>query len=501
MITRVGLVTFVTRRVVDTHVIASTSLSPRDVPVPPSPCDVPSKSLHEWPPNSSLRQGILRVRPCCGLRNRAANRLDVGHCLQQQLDDLDSTGFRDEPDEDVTPFPSLTFAAPVAAPAPSTSLLPAPPLASLSSKERSKVKSRLRRDKDRTEARLTSTTPLLKAINRKRIDKAKMSALKLDLDASALPHSKPTWIGSRSVAEDPEFSAPHEPHDLDTGLGGLLYTQAEVDAFSGTENFMYINWLGRWQTVTDGASQLLLDRVPRIRLTEERMHHRHAQEPFPAIVRGVSHGVGQTEPGELRNNIANTQLTNELLAHKYFRRLARFANILFAMWAPLLFAFYQAQIMLLGEWKPSICWNFPGSVFAACTFNFGLHAITASHLDFANLAWGWCAITALGKFDPDVGGHLILWDLHLVIRFPPGSTILLPSALIRHSNVPIWSHEHRCSFAQYTAGGLFCWVHNGFKTDEAFHLMVLVAEKAEREAESKGRWERGMKMFSVIDEL
>jgi hypothetical protein len=142
---------------------------------------------------------------------------DVGHCLQQRLDDLDSTGFRDEPDEDVTPFP--TFAAPVAAPAPSTSSLPAPPLASLSSKERSKVKSRLRRDKARTEARTTSTTPLLKAVNRKRVDEAKTSALELDLDASALPHSKPAWIGSRS---DPEFSHPHEPHDLDTGLGRLL---------------------------------------------------------------------------------------------------------------------------------------------------------------------------------------------------------------------------------------------------------------------------------------
>ncbi|KAJ7334626.1 hypothetical protein DFH08DRAFT_965372 [Mycena albidolilacea] len=181
---------------------------------------------------------------------------DVSHCLQQRLDDLDSTGFRDEPDEDVTPFP--TFVAPVAAPAPSTSSLPAPPLASLSSKERSKVKSRLRRDKARTEAQMTSTTPLLKAVNHKRVDEAKMSALELDLDASALPHSKPTWIGSHSVAEDPEFSAPHELHELDMGLGGLLYTQAEVDALSGTENFMYINWLRSVQHCYHYTKQVIL---------------------------------------------------------------------------------------------------------------------------------------------------------------------------------------------------------------------------------------------------
>jgi hypothetical protein len=67
--------------------------------------------------------------------------------------------------------------------------------------------------------------------------------------------------------------------------------------------------------------------------------------------------------------------------------------------------------------------------------------VTFPHLDFANLAWGWCAITALGDFDPDKGGHLILWDLKLIIRFPPGSTILIPSTLIHHSNTSIHPHE------------------------------------------------------------
>jgi hypothetical protein len=122
-----------------------------------------------------------------------------------------------------------------------------------------------------------------------------------------------------------------------------------------------------------------------------------------------------------------------------------------------MFAYYTAQMALLALWKP-LRRNFPGSIFAACNFNFGPRAVCASHIDFANLAWGWCTIMALGDFDPDRGGHLILWDLRLVIRFPPGSTILIPSALIRHSNVPIQDHEYRASFVQYTASGLFRWV-------------------------------------------
>jgi hypothetical protein len=163
--------------------------------------------------------------------------------------------------------------------------------------------------------------------------------------------------------------------------------------------------------------------------------------------------------------------------------------------------FFQAQMDLLTESQPSLVWNFVGTVFAACTFNFGPYALTVPHLDFGNLAWGWCVITALGRFNPDLGGHLILWDLKLVIRFPPGSTILIPSAIIRHSNVPISNNEFRASFTQYTAGGLFRWIRNGFKTDEEFEITATKVEKTARAEEAKTRWEQGVGMYSTIDSL
>ncbi|KAJ6499897.1 hypothetical protein DFH09DRAFT_1102819, partial [Mycena vulgaris] len=255
--------------------------------------------------------------------------------------------------------------------------------------------------------------------------------------------------------------------------------------------------LAAWKVVTDGAAACSKT-VPLVCASRKNacttVERKTAFLPWPADGRTA-------EPGELQNNTANTQVTDELLAHEFFQRIARFATILFAMWAPVLFAFYRAQMALLATWKPSMRPNFARGIFAACTFNFGPHAICVPHLDFANLSWGWCSITALGDFDPDLGGHLILWDLRLIIRFPPGSTILIPSALIRHSNVPIRPHEHRSSFVQYTAGGLFRWVRNGFKTDEDWHNSASRKEKAAREAENQGRWEQGMKMFSSIDEL
>ncbi|KAJ6492731.1 hypothetical protein C8R47DRAFT_975578 [Mycena vitilis] len=254
-----------------------------------------------------------------------------------------------------------------------------------------------------------------------------------------------------------------------------------------------------WKVVTDTAAQLLERKAADGSFTTEQLHHRRAQEPYPSLSRGISHGGGQTEPGELRHSATNMRLTDELLRDASFQRLAGFADCLFRVFAPVLYAFYQTQMALIASWRPSLRWNFARSVFAACTFNFGPHAITVPHLDFGNLAWGWCAITALGAFDPDVGGHLILWDLKLVIRFPPGSTILLPSALIRHSNVPVAAHERRYSFTQYTAGGLFRWIRNGFQTDEAFESSATRKQREARQEEGAGRWEAGVAMFSTLD--
>lgn len=42
-----------------------------------------------------------------------------------------------------------------------------------------------------------------------------------------------------------------------------------------------------------------------------------------------------------------------------------------------------------------------------------------------------------GPFQPKKGGYLALWELKLVIEFPPGALVLIPSATITHSNVAV----------------------------------------------------------------
>ncbi|KAE9391361.1 hypothetical protein BT96DRAFT_832184, partial [Gymnopus androsaceus JB14] len=105
--------------------------------------------------------------------------------------------------------------------------------------------------------------------------------------------------------------------------------------------------------------------------------------------------------------------------------------------------------------SPDMHWNFAKSIFACCTFNFCPQTVTVKHLDHLNYLFGWCAITALGNFNHQKGGHFVLWDLGLVIELPPGWSILIPSAYLRHSNTIIGVNETRYLFTQYTAGDCF----------------------------------------------
>jgi hypothetical protein len=158
-------------------------------------------------------------------------------------------------------------------------------------------------------------------------------------------------------------------------------------------------------------------------------------------------------------------------------------------------------MMQLFAHDSTLCRIFPKYAWPAATFNFGPNTITFPHTDLGNLTWGWCSIIALGRFDPTKGGHLILWDLGIIIEFPPGSTILIPSALVVHSNTPIQAGKRRYSFTQYCAGGLFRFIANGFRTDKAFMEKASQTQVADQEAARLCRWENGLALLPKLSDL
>lgn len=125
---------------------------------------------------------------------------------------------------------------------------------------------------------------------------------------------------------------------------------------------------------------------------------------------------------------------------------------------------------------------FRDGVFAAHSANVGPRAYAFMHEDFLNLAFGICALQALGKYDYTKRGHLYFSQLGFATQFPPGCTILLPSAALTHGNVPISSEdgEYRSSLVHYTPAGLFRYVSYGFRTKTSIEEEIKAGEDGDR---------------------
>ncbi len=159
--------------------------------------------------------------------------------------------------------------------------------------------------------------------------------------------------------------------------------------------------------------------------------------------------------------------------------------------------FYDKTLTAICINDPPLDRNFVGNPFACASFNLGPQSVSYVHCDHLNLPFGLCTITALGDFDYHLGGHLVLWDLEMIIEFPPGTTILIPSAILRHSNTALAdTSERRYAFVQYSAGALFRWVECDFQTQKTFFA-------AGRKFVQSGvqRWQRGVGMFSKLSDL
>ena len=143
---------------------------------------------------------------------------------------------------------------------------------------------------------------------------------------------------------------------------------------------------------------------------------------------------------------------------------------------------------------------FPRSIMPTVAFNLGKQVATNKHIDSGNCPFGWCTITALGDFDASKGGHLVLWDLGIILEFPAGACVCLPSALVTHSNIPTNTNKIRMSFTQYCSGEIFRHIENGFTTDrrlrESDSAILLFRKEVRRTRAEKGLW-----MFSMMKDI
>ncbi|KAG6809769.1 hypothetical protein H0H92_014808 [Tricholoma furcatifolium] len=228
----------------------------------------------------------------------------------------------------------------------------------------------------------------------------------------------------------------------------------------------------------------------------------HARGNFPTLSSGYSHGGGRKHPSNLnRPSSPNFKLVEEMVAAPCFRRLAGFVNGGFKTWAPKLHAAYAENMAALRAWNPDLCQTWDNSVYAAWACNLGPQTVCYRHKDAANLPYGLCAITSFGSYDFTRGGHLILWELGLVVECPPWRTSYIPSSPIEHSNTSITPSETRYSATQYTAGALFRFADRGMLGAAEFAAKASKKELEAAALRDANRWKLGLSLFSTLEEL
>ncbi|KAJ3722573.1 hypothetical protein C8R42DRAFT_560336, partial [Lentinula raphanica] len=225
----------------------------------------------------------------------------------------------------------------------------------------------------------------------------------------------------------------------------------------------------------------------------------HRRGDFPVAPIGISYGGGQQGAKRIYHPEKSLKALDEIRKIACFSRLAGHATKAFAAWAPNLYSFYIGYMQRLVTMIPDISFNWRSSIFACVTLNFGPRTTTIKHNNFMNYISGWCCITALGKFDFVRGGHMVLWDLGLVIEFPPGWTLLIPSAYLLHSNTAIGPDETRYSFTHFAdaAAGLFRVIDdNGVARNKMSDEQLANAEQLQRE-----RVTEALLRYSTLEDL
>ncbi|KAK7014486.1 hypothetical protein VNI00_019329 [Paramarasmius palmivorus] len=323
----------------------------------------------------------------------------------------------------------------------------------------------------------------------------------VDFNLEGLPASIPGWIGTKEIPPD---RLPPVSKLTKLNWNGKLDRIWAVLGSPPKDP--------RWYSeVIPGCTDAIRKFHQDSRFTSEDCNNRRSGKRYVATNVGVSIGGGQKQPSNIA--IRRVRVKSSMAAlqqNKSIMRLVGHTGTLYKTFGHKLAVESRDNVRKLKEQFPHLK-PFPyptsdGPYWASATVNSaepgeGPQVVTLSHTDYGNYARAWCAVTPFGDFNPDLGGHLVFWNLGIAIRFPPGCTILFPSALITHSNLSVQPGETRYSLVQYSAGGLFRWVHNGGMSDKSFLATATPEQLSKREEGRLNRPKAALRKYTKLYEL
>ncbi|KAI3998054.1 hypothetical protein K525DRAFT_175737, partial [Schizophyllum commune Loenen D] len=157
--------------------------------------------------------------------------------------------------------------------------------------------------------------------------------------------------------------------------------------------------------VIGGVHDIMAALGPKVAIPSKSTNDRRGS--LGAVNIGLSFGGGQQRPGNLYVTKANQLLLREAMASQPFLRLTGHSTAAFwqSLWGDM-HHLYAETLEAVLEADPKLRRNFPKSVMACATFNFGPRTVSLPHRDSKNLAFGLCIVHAQGDYDADKGGHI-----------------------------------------------------------------------------------------------
>ncbi|KAJ7691677.1 hypothetical protein B0H14DRAFT_3531788 [Mycena olivaceomarginata] len=403
-----------------------------------------------------------------------------------------------------TPSRLLRCLAPTSPLRPSTS--PPPLTGKAKKKDKKRRCERAKRKADTLES-LNSTTP--PAPTPRVLDKAARSTpITVTFAADNFRASKPRWTGLAQPLEHPLLAHAHDAE--------FLKKHMQYADWDGKKTHVILDRKGRiigvliapplpgedWDSVLEAATAAMREACDKMSFPASAYHHRRAYaegEGFPCSFAPSAKNAAAME--ELLNQPSVVRMATypirERPSFSFFLYSDLFQRTSQALCYPI-FANYHTTKQTLLRRNSALRRTFTRSPFAAVTVNLGPVSVSPPHADFGNKADGMCLIGALGAFNADQGGHLVCWDYNLIVRFPPGCSILIPSAVVTHSNTPIQDGEERFSPSSNIPPGVCSAGSTTASNRIALGWSPPTAEDIEqREAERKARSGGALKNFSL----
>ncbi|KAJ7701958.1 hypothetical protein B0H17DRAFT_1128161 [Mycena rosella] len=215
---------------------------------------------------------------------------------------------------------------------------------------------------------------------------------------------------------------------------------------------------------------------------------------------------GLQRPENIPNTEDNIINLAVLRLSEAIQEITSFQNAMLKHVAPRLWASANETIEALIEhdcrlhmplWIPSRHKHQP-TAFAEVAYQFSVPNSKPWHTPRGRVS-GWDAITALGHYD-DTKGEIIVWDDKTMVRFPPGSTFLIPSGILGYSFAGIADFfSKRMLISQFLNGDIYNYMENGFHARPLNKRRFATMEA--REQARRARAEELIAMYPTVSEI